>query len=122
MGDDERINSYIKHYVIPFIDRYKANPYLWCVDICNEIEWMHENSECGNIPWERLQYFAAGVFTQNASGRNELVVPISEAYIKTYQNGWKGLMVWTSNGVDGNGTLTDCGPGLSAFNLLIDYL
>jgi endo-1,4-beta-mannosidase len=208
LQDDERINSYIKHYVIPFINRYKDNPYLWCVDICNEIEWMHENSECGNIPWERLQYFAArvatavhenssilvtlgsaavkwnsncsscegnfwsdeylqaqyssegayldfysphfygwtvrgfgnfatdmspddygmndrpcmvgenpasGIYTQNASGRNELVVPISEAYIKTYQNAWKGLMVWTSNGVDGNGSLRDCAPGLTAF-------
>ena len=49
MEDDEKINSYIKHYVIPFINRYKENPYLWCVDICNEIEWMHENKECGNI-------------------------------------------------------------------------
>ena len=43
------------------------------------------------------------------------MVPISEAYIKTYQQGWKGLMVWTSNGVDGNGSLADCGVGLTAF-------
>jgi hypothetical protein len=58
---------------------------------------------------------AKGVFTQNSSGQNILIVPISEAYIKTYQQGWKGLMVWTSNGVDGNGSLTDCSVGLTAF-------
>jgi hypothetical protein len=208
LADTANVSSYVNTYVIPFINRFKNNPYLWCVDICNEIEWMHENSECGNIPWDRLQYFAArvaaavhensdvlvtlgsaavkwnsdspgcegnfwsdqslqaqynspqafldfysphfygwvvrwfgnfavdktpddygindrpcmvgenpatGVYTQNSSGQNVLVVPISEAYIKTYQQGWKGLMVWTSNGVDGNGSLADCGVGLTAF-------
>jgi hypothetical protein len=208
MADNEKTGSYIDSYVIPFIGRYKDNEFLWCVDICNEPEWMHDNEECGLIPWERLQYFAArvaaavhensnvlvtlgsaavkwnsqcsncvgniwsdenlqaqypsedacldfysphyygwtvrsfgnfatelspadygmddrpclvgenparGVFTQSESRTNELLVPISEAYIKTYQNGWRGLMVWTSNGVDRNGDLSDCAPGLSAF-------
>ena len=208
LADTANVSSYVNTYVIPFINRYKNNPYLWCVDICNEIEWMHENYECGNIAWEKLQYFAArvaaavhensdvlvtlgsaavkwnsdspgcegnfwsdqslqaqynspqafldfysphfygwvvrwfgnfavdktpddygindrpcmvgenpatGVYTQNSSGQNVLVVPISEAYIKTYQQGWRGLMVWTSNGVDANGSLADCGVGLTAF-------
>lgn len=208
LADTAFVSSYINNYVIPFINRYKDNPYLWCIDVCNEIEWMHENEECGNISWNRLQYFVArvaaavhensvvpvtlgsaavkwnsncsgcegnfwsdqslkaqynypeayldfysphfygwvvrwfgnfaldktpdsygindrpclvgenpakGVFTQNTSGDNVLVVPISEAYIKTCQQGWKGLMVWTSNGVDGNGSLADCGVGLTAF-------
>jgi hypothetical protein len=194
--------------VVPFINRYKDNPYLWCIDICNEIEWIHENAETGNIAWDRLQYFAArvaatvhenssvlvtlgsaavkwnsdspgclgnfwsdqglqtqyssseafldfysphfygwtvrwfgnfaldktpgdyglndrpcmigenpakGVFIQNEQGKNVIAVPIEEAYIKTYLQGWKGLMVWTSNGVDGNGNLSDCGVGLTAF-------
>ena len=208
LADDGNVDSYINNYVVPFINRYKDNPYLWCVDICNEIEWMHENTECGKIAWERLQYYAArvavavhenssvlvtlgsaavkwnsnspgcvgnfwsnqnlqaqynspeafldfysphfygwtvryfgnfaldktpasygmndrpcmvgenparGVFTQNEQGKNVLVVPIEEAYIKTYQQGWKGLLVWTSNGVDSNGNLSDCSPGLTAF-------
>jgi len=207
-ADTANVSSYVNSYVIPFINRYKDNPYLWCVDICNEIEWMHENTECGNISWNNLQYFAArvaaavhenspvlvtlgsaavkwnsdypgcegnfwsdqslqaqydspeafldfysphfygwvvrwfgnfaadrppdsygindrpcmvgenpakGIYKQNTSGQDELVIPISEAYIKTYQQGWKGLMVWTSNGVDGNGSLTNCGVGLTAF-------
>lgn len=207
-ADTANVSSYVNNYVLPFITRYKDNPYLWCIDICNEPEWMHENAECGNIEWNSLQYFAArvssavhensnvlvtlgsagtkwngecdnclgnywsdpnlqaqyasasafldfysphfygwniryfgnfaldktpddygisdrpcmigensanGVFRQNADGSNKLEVPISEAYIKAYENGWKGLLVWTSNGVDRNGTLTECGPGLTAF-------
>jgi hypothetical protein len=207
-ADTANVSSYVNNYVIPFINRYKDNPYLWCIDICNEPEWMHENTECGNISWERLQYFAArvaaavhenspvlvtlgsagvkwngtcssclgnfysdqnlqsqynspkafldfysphyygwnvryfgnfavemspdkygindrpcmigenpakGIFRQNTAGENILEIPISEAYIKTYQNGWKGLLVWTSNGVDRNGTLEDCGSGITAF-------
>ena len=207
-ADTANVGSYINHYVYPFLQRYKDNPYLWCIDICNEPEWMHENAECGNIAWSRLQYFAArvatavhensdvlvtlgsagtkwngecpncegnfwsdknlqsqykspqafldfysphfygwnvryfgnfaldrspvdygindrpcmvgenpagGVFRQDSTGRNILEVPINEAFIRTFENGWKGLLVWTSNGVDRNGTLTECGPGLTAF-------
>ena len=208
LADTANVSSYVNTYVIPFINRYKDNPYLWCIDICNEIEWMHENSECGNIPWEKLQYFVArvaaavhdnsnvpvtmgsagvkwngtcpncvgnfwsdqnlqsqyncpgafldfysphyygwnvrsfgnfaldmtpadygindrpcmigenpakGILKQNSSGQNILEVPINEAYIKTYKQGWKGLMVWTSNGVDRNGSMVDCAAGLTAF-------
>jgi hypothetical protein len=207
-ADTTNVSSYVNNYVIPFINRYKDNPYLWCIDICNEPDWIHDNAECGKIPWERLQYFAAsvaaavhenspvlvtlgsagvkwngtcptclgnfysdqnlqsqynspkafldfysphfygwnvryfgnfaldktpadygindrpcmigenpatGIFRQDSTRKNILEVPISEAYIKTYQNGWKGLMVWTSNGVDRNGTLVDCASGLTAF-------
>jgi len=208
LADTANVSSYVNNYVIPFINRYKDNPYLWCIDICNEIEWLHENSECGSFSWEILQYFVArvaaavhenssvpvtmgsagvkwngtcpncignfwsdqnlqsqyncpkafldfysphyygwnvrsfgnfavdmtpadygiddrpcmigenpakGIFRQNSSGQNILEVPINEAYIKTYQNGWKGLLVWTSNGVDRNGSLVDCAAGLTAF-------
>ncbi len=33
-------------------------------------------------------------------------------YQKAFQKGWQGLMPWTSNGVDGNGTMADSKPGL----------
>jgi hypothetical protein len=49
MANDEKTGSYIDNYVIPFVVRYKDNPYLWCIDACNEPEWMHENTECGKI-------------------------------------------------------------------------
>jgi len=202
------VGTYVDNYVIPFINRYKDNPYLWCIDACNEIEWMHENENNGQIPWERLQYFVArvaeathqnssvlvtlgsaavkwnsdcsgcegnfwsdenlqlqynspeayldfysphyygwvvrwfgnfaldrtpasyglvdrpvmvgenpatGVFRQNTSGVDELEVSMDEAFVNTYSNGWRGLMVWTSNGVDQYGSLEESGSGLFNF-------
>ncbi len=61
LSNDTMVGSYVDNYVIPFINRYKDNPYLWCIDICNEIELMHENADAGQIPWDRLQYFVARV-------------------------------------------------------------
>ena len=36
---------------------------------------------------------------------------ITENYQKAFKNGWQGVMPWTSNGVDDNGTLKDMVPG-----------
>jgi len=59
---------------------------------------------------------ATGVFIQLADGKDSLVVSMDDAFIKAYENGWKGMMVWTSNGVDRFGTLEECGSGLKAFS------
>jgi len=215
LTDNQNIGSYVDNYVIPFIRRFGENPYLWSVDVCNEIEWMHEEAAKGKIPWNCLQYFVArvaaavhensqvlvtlgsaavkwnsdspgcegnfwsdqnlqaqynspqafldfysphyygwvvrwfgnfavdksprdygiddrpcvigenpakGIYLQKKSGFDELVVPIENAYIKTYQNGWNGLMIWTSNGVDRLGSLQDSGVGLEAFYRLYPKL
>lgn len=201
---DEGVESFIRNYVIPFVEKYKENPYLWSIDVCNEIEWVNQNEECGKIPWERLQYFVAraaaavhqnseilvtlgggavkwnsdrfegnfwsdealqkqfnspdarldfyslhfygwsvkhfgnfaidktpeyygindrpcmigenpakGVFDDSASPKR--VVSPDEMFIRAYQNEWKGMLPWTSNGVDRNGTLDDFRGGLKAF-------
>ncbi|MBN1782188.1 T9SS type A sorting domain-containing protein [bacterium] len=34
-----------------------------------------------------------------------------QCYQKVFEQGWQGLMVWTSNGVDGNGDKMDSKPG-----------
>jgi hypothetical protein len=203
------VNYYIDNYLIPFIKRFKRNPYLWSIDACNEIEWMNQDQVNGNISWDKLQYLVAnmaaivhlnseilftlgsaavkwnsdlpnpfegnywsdsslqrlsvspmarldfysphfygwvvrwfgnfctekkpadykindrpciigenpaqGVFEQTSHG-DSIVVSIHDAYIKAYENGWKGLMIWTSNGVDQFGDLEECAPGLKAFN------
>ncbi|UYZ62960.1 PA14 domain-containing protein [Hymenobacter weizhouensis] len=51
--------SYVDNYVTPFVNRYKSNPYVFAVDICNEIEWYNEQADCGNIAWANLQRFVA---------------------------------------------------------------
>ena len=40
-------------------------------------------------------------------------------YESAYQKGWQGVMPWTSNGVDGNGSLEDLSPGTK--NMLAKY-
>ena len=204
INSDEKVTSFVENYAVPFVKRYNDNPYLWAVDICNEIEWVNQNTECGNIPWNRLQYFVASVASsihensqvlvtlgsaavkwnstkgdgnywsdanlkvqynnQNArldfysphfygwvvqwfgnfatdktpayygigdrpcvigenpakgvfdDGANPtLVVPPSEMFLAAYNNGWNGLMPWTSNGSDDNGNLNDFKSGLLAF-------
>lgn len=201
---DKGISSYIDNYVIPFVVKFKDNPYLWSIDACNEIEWVNQNEECGKIPWDRLQCLVArtaaavhenseilvtmgggavkwnsnkfegnfwsdsalqkqynhpeakldfyslhyygwtvkycgnyaldktpedygigdrpcmigenpakGVF--NDAANPKLVVSPADMFIKSYQNGWKGIMPWTSNGVDRNGTLDDFKDGLKMF-------
>jgi hypothetical protein len=202
--NNDKVTSFVDNYAIPFVKRYNDNPYLWAVDICNEIEWVNQNVEDGQIPWNRLQYFVArvasaihensqvlvplgsaavkcnspkfegnywsdanlkaqynkenarldfysphfygwtvkwfgnfaldktpadygiddrpcvigenpakGVF--NDAATPTLVVPPSQMFLATYNHGWKGLMPWTSNGVDANGNLNDFGSGLLAF-------
>lgn len=201
---DNGVESFIRYFVYPFLDKFNDNPYLWSIDVCNEIEWVNQNKECGQIPWERLQYLVArvasavhenseilvtlgggavkwnsekfegnfwsdsalqkqynhaeakldfyslhyygwtvkyfgnyaldktpkdygiedrpcmigenpakGVFDDAANPK--LVVSSDEMFIKSYQNGWKGIMPWTSNGVDRNGTLDDFKDGLKKF-------
>ncbi len=202
--DNSKVASFADNYVIPFVKRYGVNPYLWAVDICNEIEWVNQDAADGNIPWNRLQYFVAkvasaihensqvlvtlgsaavkwnspkgeanywsdanlkaqypkdnarldfysphfygwvvkwfgnfavdktpadygiddrpciigenpakGVFNDGATPT--LVVPAVQMFLAAYNHGWKGLMPWTSNGVDSNGNLNDFGAGLLAF-------
>ncbi len=204
---DQGVNSFIVNYVNPFVGKYKNNPYLWAIDICNEIEWVNQNEECGKIAWPRLQYFAARVASAvhdsskvlvtlgggavkwnspkfegnfwsdsalqnlvnkdnarldfyslhyygwtvrafgnfaidkspadyeindrpcvigenpakgvyNDAANPKLEVPASEMFIAAYKKGWKGIMPWTSNGVDSNGTLDDFKSGLQAFKTL----
>jgi len=209
LNDRKMIDSYVANYVVPFIYRFKDNPYLWSIDACNEIEWVNNDKDNALQPWEDLQYLvgsiavathsnseilftlgsaavkwncdlpepfqgnkwsnsalqaqvnsplayldfysphyygwvvkhfgnfctdmspedykindrpcmigenpATGVFIKDENNQDILVVPMKDAYIKTFENGWKGLMTWTSNGVDRFGTLENSGPGLKAF-------
>ena len=53
VASDETIDSFVNNYIIPFVKRYNNNPYLWSIDLCNEPDWVFEDSKCGNIPWEK---------------------------------------------------------------------
>jgi Cellulase (glycosyl hydrolase family 5). len=55
----EASQTFIDVYLLPFINRYKNNPYLFAIDLCNEPEWISENEECGQLPVANLQRFFA---------------------------------------------------------------
>jgi hypothetical protein len=59
ISTDEGIDSYIRNYLHPLLERHGHAPCLWSIDLMNEPEWVSEDAEDGKIPWERLQnYFA----------------------------------------------------------------
>jgi hypothetical protein len=45
------IDSFINNYLLKFVERYKDNPYLFSIDLCNEPDWIHENN---GVSWERI--------------------------------------------------------------------
>ena len=55
--DTTNIDSLVANYVVPFVNRYKSNPWLWSIDLCNEPDWVHENANCGKLPWQPLQTY-----------------------------------------------------------------
>lgn len=197
INSDSNIDSYINNYLIPFVNRYKNNPYLWSIDLANEPDWIYENS---NISWDRLQsYFARasraihenspilvtvglampkynsnscsgcegnkiadsalkakvndsdvyidfysshyygwqdpywGIpyyktplqYYGESAGKPVLVGEgpangstnhsLTEDYENAYNNGWQGVMPWTSNGVDSNGGFDQLTPATRAF-------
>jgi len=65
--NDNAAASFAENYTVPFINRYKGNPWLWSIDLCNEPDWVFENEECGQVPWERISYF----FAVNAAAVHE---------------------------------------------------
>ena len=66
MNNDAAV-SFADNYTILFVKRYGHNPFLWCVDLCNEPDWVFENPECGQISWERISFF----FAVNAAAVHE---------------------------------------------------
>ena len=59
MSDTAKIRTYINNYLIPFVNRYKTNPYFFSVDICNEIEWIVEDGSNWQTTYPVIQRFVA---------------------------------------------------------------
>jgi hypothetical protein len=59
INDNDAIDSYVENYLKPFLEKFGDNEYLWSIDLCNEPDWIVENSECGRQSWDALgSYFA----------------------------------------------------------------
>ena len=86
--------SFVDNYTIPFLNKFKDNPYLWCIDLMNEPDWVYENSECGNIPWNNISYF----FAINAAAIHEnsqvlVTVGMASSKYNADGNGYEGNKV-----------------------------
>lgn len=80
----ETIDSYVENYLMPFLNRYKDNPALWSIDLCNEPDWVHQNPECGYMPWEDLNNFfarCAAAIHKNSS----VLVTVGMGIVKNYE-------------------------------------
>lgn len=199
IGTDEGIDSYIKNFLHPLLERCGPAPRLWAIDLMNEPDWVFESAEDGKIPWARLQsYFAraaseihreSGVLVTigmampkynsdvASSARGNQVADaslraafddpgarldfysthyydwcgpiwgnalylspkayglsadrpsivgecpahgtkghtVTVDYESAFQNGWEGVMGWTSNSVDDNGGISELGEATLAF-------
>lgn len=204
MTSQTNVNSFADNFVRPLVQRYNSNPYLFSIDVCNEIIWMNEDSNNGQFAWPIIQYYIArvaatihqnsnilvtvgdyakytspnfegnkysnaalqaqynnpsayldfykmhyyswvgrwfgvhpqqtpaqlaltdkpivigeisanGVYTQNTNNQDVFVMSTTQGYESAFQNGWQGVMAWTSNGVDGNGGMTQLAPATQAF-------
>src|SRR5262249_47672016 len=86
-------DSFVNNYIIPFVNRYKSNPYLWSIDLCNEPDWIYEDATVGQLPWNVIQrYFAkAAAAIHNNS---QILVTVGMAMIKYNSD--------TASGAQGN--------------------
>ena len=93
MNDPVKIQSYITNYLVPFVNRYKTNPYLWSIDLCNEIEWIHENTDNWQCSYATLQQFvglcAAGLHQTSVARTDGTMVLVSLGSACVKWNGTK---------------------------------
>lgn len=107
-----QVNSHLA-----FLDFYSPHYYGWVVqnfgNFC--IDKSPEDYKINDRPCIIGENPATGIFSRDGNNKDILVVQMKDAYIKTFENGWKGLMTWSSNGVDRFGTIENSGPGMKAF-------
>lgn len=78
----QKTQTFIDNYLLPLVDRYKDNPYLYNIDLCNEPEWIHEETKCGQIQWEHLQRFAGMCASAIHQSQSPVLVSIGSAATK----------------------------------------
>ncbi|MDA3883051.1 MAG: cellulase family glycosylhydrolase [Bacteroidales bacterium] len=96
LTNTENIHTYNEKFVIPLVNRYKDNPYLFSIDICNEPEWIHENEECGQLAWHYLQEFAGITAAAIHKTESPILVSIGSAATKWGSSKYEGN-IWSDD-------------------------
>lgn len=116
LNSEANVKSYVDNFVVPFVNRYKTNPYLFSIDACNEIEWIYENrnsSIANDKNWSGATYailqryvamVASGVHNNPRTDGSTVLVTLGSAATKwnatKMRDGANGTG-WKNNG-DGN--------------------
>ncbi len=88
--DTAKIDSYVDNYVIPFCQRYDDNDYVWSIDLINEPDWVYENAECGQIPWENIGDYFARACAAIHENSDDILVTIGFGIIKYNSDKYEG--------------------------------
>lgn len=70
LTDDNKAGSYINNFLIPFVQRYASNNWVFGYDLCNEPEHIWRDANCGKLSeWWVTRFFArcAAAVHQNCS-------------------------------------------------------
>ncbi|MCU0430140.1 MAG: cellulase family glycosylhydrolase [Cytophagaceae bacterium] len=108
LNDQNKVQTYVDNYLVPFVNRYKTNPYLMSIDICNEIEWVAENGDNMQCSYATLQRFvamcAAGIHNNKRTDGSSVLVTMGSAATKwnaTFKRSGSFGSGWVTNS-DGN--------------------
>lgn len=85
----EMTDEYAEKYVAEFCKRYGENEYLFSIDIMNEPDWVFENRECGQIPWDNISYFL-GKCAATIHDNCKTLVTVGMAMIKYNSDKYEG--------------------------------
>lgn len=88
----EYSDNYAEKYVKEFCKRFGDNEYVFSIDIMNEPDWVYENEECGQVPWEDLGYFF-GKCAATIHENSDILVTVGVAIVKYNSAKYEGDMV-----------------------------
>jgi hypothetical protein len=107
-NDPTKVQTFIDNYLVPFVNRYKTNPYLMSIDICNEIEWVAEDNNNMRCSYAVLQRFvgmcANAIHNNPRADGSKVLVTMGAAATKwnaTFMRNGSNGSGWQAN-PDGN--------------------
>jgi hypothetical protein len=92
LANSNHVDSLVTHYVVPLVDRYRDNPWLWSIDLCNEPDWIHENAKCGKLPWDPIQTYIARAAAA-IHGHSKILVTVGISMGPKYNSSARGVNV-----------------------------
>ncbi len=88
----EGCDDYAEKYCAEFARRYKDCDWILGVDLMNEPDWVYENEECGQLPWENLTYLFAKC-AQAIHENSDLLVTVGLGMPKYNSDKYSGNMI-----------------------------